>query len=66
MVVIGDSLSSGFQKRSLLDSQQPHGWVSLVAQQSGIPLIAPPGAPAILQLVSVGPPPVAVKERWNT
>lgn len=61
-VVIGDSLSAGFQNGSLLDSQQPHGWASLVATQASfsltLPLIAPPGAPAVLQLVSVGPPPV--------
>ncbi len=61
-VVIGDSLSAGFQNGSLLDSQQPHGWASLVAAQANfsltLPLIAPPGAPAVLQLVSVGPPPV--------
>jgi lysophospholipase L1-like esterase len=62
MVVIGDSLSAGYQNGSLLDTQQPHGWASLVAQQSGdglpLPLIAPPGVPAVLRLVSVGPPPV--------
>ena len=27
-VVIGDSLSAGFQNGSLLDSQQPHGWAA--------------------------------------
>lgn len=62
MVVIGDSLSAGFQNDSLLDSQQPHGWASLAAKQAGVsltlPLIAPPGAPAVLQLISLGPPPV--------
>lgn len=61
-VVIGDSLSAGFQNGSLLDSQQPNGWASLVAKQANaqlpLPLIAPPGAPAVLELVSVGPPPV--------
>ena len=61
-VVIGDSLSAGFQNGSLLDSQQINGWASLVAKQAGfklvLPLIAPPGAPAVLQLVSLGPPPV--------
>jgi len=61
-VVIGDSLSAGFQNGSLLDTQQPNGWASLLAKQAGfqltLPLIAPPGAPAVLQLVSVGPPPV--------
>jgi lysophospholipase L1-like esterase len=61
-VVIGDSLSAGFQNGSLLDSQQPNGWPNLVAKQAGfgltLPLIAPPGAPAVLQLISIGPPPV--------
>jgi lysophospholipase L1-like esterase len=61
-VVIGDSLSAGFQNGSLLDTQQPNGWASLVAKQAkfqlALPLIAPPGAPAVLKLVSVGPPPV--------
>ena len=32
-VVIGDSLSAGFQNGSLLDTQQPNGWASLVATQ---------------------------------
>lgn len=61
-VVVGDSLSAGFQNGSLLDTQQPNGWASLVAKQAGAPLplalIAPPGAPAVLQLISLGPPPV--------
>ena len=61
-VVIGDSLSAGFQNGSLLDTQQPNGWASLLATQAkfslALPLIAPPGAPAVEQLVSVGPPPV--------
>jgi GDSL-like Lipase/Acylhydrolase len=65
-VVIGDSLSAGFQNGSLLDSQQPNGWASLVAKQANVPLvlplIAPPGAPAVLQLVSLGPPPVIQQE----
>jgi lysophospholipase L1-like esterase len=61
-VVIGDSLSAGFQNGSLLDAQQPHGWASLIATQAGfnlpLPLIGAPGAPAVLTLVSLGPPPV--------
>jgi len=59
-VVIGDSLSAGFQNGSLLNSQQPNGWASLVAKQANfslaLPLIASPGAPAVLELVSLGPP----------
>lgn len=69
-VVIGDSLSAGFQNGSLLDSQQPNGWASLVATQASfslpLPLIAPPGAPAVLRLVSVGPPPVIQQESGIT
>ena len=65
-VVIGDSLSAGFQNGSLLDSQQPNGWASLVAKQANfplaLPLIAPPGAPAVLKLLSIGPPPVIQQE----
>ncbi len=61
-VFIGDSLTAGFQNGSLLDSQQPNGYANLIAKQAGfqlkLPLIAAPGAPAVLQLVSVGPPAV--------
>jgi len=62
VVFLGDSLTAGFQNGSLLDTQQPHGFASLVAEQAKfsieLPLIAPPGAPAVLQLASLGPPPV--------
>jgi lysophospholipase L1-like esterase len=62
LVVVGDSLSAGFQNHSLLDSQQVNGYASLVAAQAGVPLplplIAPPGIPNALKLVSLGPPPV--------
>jgi len=69
-VVIGDSLSAGFQNGSLLDSQQPNGWASLVAKQAKfnlvLPLTVPPGAPAVLQLVSLGPPPVIQQASGTT
>jgi lysophospholipase L1-like esterase len=62
IVVVGDSLSAGFQSDSLLDTAQPHGWASLVAAQANtrlvLPLIAPPGIPNVLELLSVGPPPI--------
>ena len=62
LVVVGDSLSAGFQNLSLLDSQQVHGYANVIAQQAGVnlnlPLIAPPGIPNVLVLVSVGPPPM--------
>ena len=64
-VVIGDSLSAGFENGSLLDSLQPNGWESLVGTQAGfslvLPLIAAPGAPAVLELTSLGPPPVVTQ-----
>lgn len=62
VVFIGDSLTSGFQNGSLLDTQQPNGYADLIAVQAGfgitLPLIASPGVPAVLELVSVGPPAV--------
>jgi lysophospholipase L1-like esterase len=61
-VFLGDSLTAGYQSSSLLDTQQVHGWAPLVATQASFsivqPLIAYPGAPNVLKLVSVGPPPV--------
>jgi lysophospholipase L1-like esterase len=69
-VFIGDSLTAGFQNGSLLDKQQPNGWANLVATQAKfaitLPLIAPPGAPAVLELVSVGPPPVVQQSSGTT
>src|SRR5690349_4974299 len=65
LVVVGDSLSAGFQNGSLFDVQQPHGYASLVANQAGttlpLPLIAAPGIPNVLTLISPGPPPVIVR-----
>jgi lysophospholipase L1-like esterase len=62
VVFVGDSLTAGFQNGSLLDTQQPNGFASLIATQANfaitLPLIASPGLPAVLRLVSVGPPPV--------
>ena len=60
-VFIGDSLTAGYQNGSLLDTQQPNGYASLIAKQANfsitLPLIAPPGAPAVLELTSTGFPP---------
>ncbi|MGD0404497.1 MAG: SGNH/GDSL hydrolase family protein [Candidatus Acidiferrales bacterium] len=62
IVVVGDSLSAGFQSDSLLDTAQPHGWAAVVAAQAHtplvLPLIAPPGIPSVLELLSFGPPPL--------
>src|SRR3984885_1087576 len=61
-VFLGDSLTAGYQSGSLLDTQQGHGWANLMATQANfsitLPLIAYPGAPHVMQLKSVGPPPV--------
>ncbi len=61
-VFLGDSLTAGYQSASLLDTQQVHGYAPLLAAQAGfsitLPLIAFPGAPSVLQLQHVGPPPV--------
>jgi hypothetical protein len=61
-VVVGDSLSAGFQNDSLLDSQQVHGFANLIAQQAQtnlpLPLISFPGVPNVLELISPGPPPI--------
>ena len=62
LVVVGDSLSAGYQNGSLLGRQQVKGYASLVAQQAHatlpLPLIADPGIPNVLTLVDPGPPPV--------
>jgi lysophospholipase L1-like esterase len=66
LVVVGDSLSAGFQNGSLLAEQQVNGYASLIAAQAGVglslPLIAAPGIPNVLTLVDPGPPPVIVPE----
>ncbi len=69
-VFIGDSLTAGYQNGSLLDTQQPNGYGSLIATQANfsltLPLIAPPGAPAVLQLTSTGFPPGIQQESGVT
>jgi lysophospholipase L1-like esterase len=69
-IFLGDSLTAGYQSGSLLDTAQVHGWANLVATQAGfnitLPLIAFPGAPSVLELVSVGPPPVIVTTPGTT
>jgi phospholipase/lecithinase/hemolysin len=60
LVVVGDSLSAGVQNFSLLYSQQPHGYASVIAEQGDwnltLPLVPYPGIPNVLQLESLGPP----------
>lgn len=59
LVVVGDSLSAGYQNGSLLDSQQANGYAAVIARQAGaqldLPLMAAPGIPNVLQLASVQP-----------
>jgi phospholipase/lecithinase/hemolysin len=54
LVVLGDSLSAGFQNNGLLATQQVNGYAALFARQAGtplnLPLIAPPGIPNVLVL----------------
>ena len=62
LVVVGESLSAGFQNGSLLANQQVYGYASVVARQAEVPLplplIAAPGIPNVLTIVDPGPPPV--------
>ena len=66
-VVVGDSLSAGYQNFSLYDSDsaagaplggQKHGYAALVAQQAGadlnLPLISYPGIPSVLTIDASG------------
>ena len=63
---MGDSLSAGVQNFSLLDTQQPHGYASVLAEQIGatltLPLVPYPGAPNVLYLESLYPVPVVGQE----
>src|SRR5579863_2419511 len=67
LVVVGDSLSAGFQNFSLFDSDgipslppggQTHGYTALVAQQAAVsltlPIISYPGIPPALTLTPGG------------
>jgi len=62
LVVVGDSLSAGYQNSCLLATQQVNGYASLVAERVAtdlpLPLIGAPGAPPCLTLVDPGPPPI--------
>ncbi len=66
IVVVGDSLSAGFQNFSLYDSQDPltlggqtFSFPALIARQAGvtldIPLISYPGIPAALAITGITP-----------
>src|ERR1700758_4406162 len=70
VVFLGDSLTAGYQNGSLLDSQQPNGFANLIARQASfsitLPLIARPGAPPVLQLVSTAFPPIVEESSGTT
>jgi len=55
LVVVGDSLSAGFQNGTLMACQQVNGYASLIADQAGVPLVLPligfPGLPPITNAV---------------
>lgn len=65
LVIVGDSLSAGVQNFSLHEDFQPNSYAALIARQAGaelpLPLIARPGVPQPMTLVSPGPPPVVVQ-----
>jgi lysophospholipase L1-like esterase len=58
LVVVGDSLSAGFQNFSLYDSGQTNGFAAVVANQAGatvaLPLFSYPGIPPALTLTASG------------
>ncbi len=62
LVVVGDSLSAGYQNGCLLGDQQVNGYANLVAERAEVdlrlPLVGEPGLPPCLALVDPGPPPV--------
>jgi len=57
-VALGDSLTAGFTSGGLVDCYQMQSYPAVLAAQAGaanfqMPLISPPGIPAILELVSL-------------
>lgn len=69
-VFLGDSLTAGYQNGSLLDTQQPNGYANVIAKQANfsltLPLIAPPGAPNVMELVSPWPVPTTTTATGTT
>jgi hypothetical protein len=59
LIVVGDSLSAGFQSNSLVKTLQVRGYANLIANSAGVdltlPLITEPGVPKQLQLLSLNP-----------
>src|SRR5580658_2900656 len=60
LVVVGDSLSAGYQNSQLIETSQVHGYANVVATQAGVdlnlPLLPAPGFPQ----VSPGPYPETI------
>ena len=60
LVVVGDSLSAGYQNSQLIETSQVHGYANVVATQAGVdlnlPLLPAPGFPQI----SPGPYPETI------
>jgi len=58
LLVMGDSLSAGFQNFSLYDTAQNAGFAALIADQAGVslplPLISVPGIPGMLSIDASG------------
>jgi hypothetical protein len=50
-VIVGDSLSAGYQNSQLIESGQTHGYANVIATQAGVdlklPLLPPPGYPQV-------------------
>ena len=59
LVIVGDSISAGYQNSCLEHTLQPNGYATLLAQQAGVelplPLISAPGFPPCLVLRSIDP-----------
>ena len=51
LVIVGDSLSAGYQNSQLVDSGQTHGYANVIATQAGVdlklPIIPSPGYPQV-------------------
>ncbi len=64
LVVVGDSLSAGYQNSSLWEPQQTHGYAAMVAAQARVnlplPLIGNLGMPPVL-ILNPAPPPLVVR-----
>ena len=60
LVVVGDSLSAGYQNSQLIETSQIHGYANVIATQAGVdlnlPLLPAPGFPQIV----LGPYPAPI------